>query len=239
MKFLGKLLLLLGALFLGAICSAVAATITVPGTSHLWLAGMPNGTSGGFGDAAPGQSPVLVTGVTFVAGDHLGFAAIGAVANGPAITQVGPDGSTLSSFRLGAFNGIADLGAPLNSLVGVFLGVLQPDALPAPAHLNWGAQSSGNYSILSPLLKQPFFIGDGLDSSSFPQEIIVPAGATRLYLGTLDGFEWNNNTGSFDVDVSNLGAFSIIPEPATSLLMGSALVVLGVHRSRRRRQNRA
>jgi hypothetical protein len=31
---------------------------------------------------------------------------------------------------------------------------------------------------------------------------VVPKGAKRLFLGTMDGFEWNNNTGFFSVAVT-------------------------------------
>src|SRR5262249_49819938 len=31
---------------------------------------------------------------------------------------------------------------------------------------------------------------------------VVPAGATRLFLGTMDGFEWKNDSGAFSVQIS-------------------------------------
>src|SRR5437867_436430 len=51
---------------------------TVPGTANLWLAGMPDGSNGHFGDVAPDNSPVEVTDVALVAGASLSFDATGA-----------------------------------------------------------------------------------------------------------------------------------------------------------------
>ena len=59
-----------------------------------------------------------------------------------------------------------------------------------------------NYTSLAPELQQVFFIGDGLTSGGVSQTITVPAGATRLFLATMDGFGWYNNTGSFQVQVT-------------------------------------
>jgi hypothetical protein len=67
--------------------------------------------------------------------------------------------------------------------------------------LDFVSPASRNYLTLSPLLQQLFFIGNGLTSTSATQHVVVPAGATRLYLGTLDVGGWNNNPGSFLVTV--------------------------------------
>ncbi|HME68245.1 MAG TPA: hypothetical protein VKM54_00015 [Myxococcota bacterium] len=82
-----------------------------------------------------------------------------------------------------------------------------------------------SFSSLSPLLKQPFFIGDGLtgNGSGSVQQFIVPAGATRLFLASGDAFGWYNNTGSFTLDVV------AVPEPASlslTALRGAALIAL-------------
>ena len=102
----------------------------------------------------------------------------------------------------GAENGIANVFAPANSLIGVFLDASQPDSSPAPAGLSFSTAASWDYTVLSPGLKQPFFIGDGLTSGGLQQQVIVPAGATRLFLGTMDGFGWYDNVGFFEVRVS-------------------------------------
>jgi len=219
----------LALLVAGAFQVSAGPWIYVPGTAKIWLAGMPDGTDAGGGDFAPNQSPSLVTGITFHDGGLLRFFAYGNVANGPNKTLWGPDGSNPSSHNFGAQFGMSDLGAPLNSLVGVFLTGVEPYLVLPPPTLTWGAQSFGQYLNLSPLLQQPFFIGDGWTDQGKKQTITVPNGATRLYLGTLDGVEWNNNIGEFSVNVEST------PEPSSLVLLGSALVAVGLYGRRRRK----
>jgi hypothetical protein len=94
---------------------------------------------------------------------------------------------------------------PIDALVGVFLDASQPDSSAAPSSLDF---TSTSFTTLSPQLKQAFFIGDGLTGtgSGSPQTFVVPAGATRLFLGTSDGFGWFNNSGSFSVLIGVQGA---------------------------------
>jgi hypothetical protein len=85
--------------------------------------------------------------------------------------------------------------------VGVFLSADSPDASAVPPPLDFSTPESLDYLVLFPQLKQVFFIGDGLTSLGVTQQVIVPAGATRLFLGTVDAFGWANNVGSFAVVV--------------------------------------
>ncbi|HMB95255.1 MAG TPA: hypothetical protein VKK61_04375, partial [Tepidisphaeraceae bacterium] len=99
-------------------------------------------------------------------------------------------------------NGIADAWIPINALIGVFLDDSQPNLTPAPANLDFRSDASRDFATLKPQLKQIFFIGDGLDSSGNRQQFIVPPGATRLYLATMDYYEWNNNAGARNIKVN-------------------------------------
>jgi hypothetical protein len=51
---------------------------------------------------------------------------------------------------------------------------------------------------------------------------VVPAGATELFLGSMDGYQWNNNLGSFQVTIPDGGL--------TAGFLGSALLGLGALR---------
>jgi hypothetical protein len=64
-----------------------------------------------------------------------------------------------------------------------------------------GYNTSKDDLTYSPLLQQVFFIGDGQTIGTIPQTFIAPAGATRLFVGTMDSYQWNNNLGSLAVTV--------------------------------------
>lgn len=171
----------------------------VPGSSNPYLAGMPNGSTCCSGDASPAQSPVLASGLTLTAGSSLTFTVTGSVDNSGFTPTLPPDGG--GAISTPSNNGISGATWPINALVGVFLDASQPSLSAAPASLDF---STTNFTTLSPLLKQAFFIGDGRTGtgSGTVQTFVVPAGATRLFLGTSDGFGWFNNSGQFNVVAS-------------------------------------
>lgn len=162
-------------------------TVKVPAISNPYLAGMPRGTKARVGDSAPQESPAMVE-ASLNHAVSVTFAASGAVQHLPANPSEfdPPNGSTQTSHQGGAEHGISDISAPINSLIGVFLDDNRPDRTRAPKPLKRGA---------APELKQVFYIGT-------KRKVAVPKGATRLFLGVMDGFEWNNNQGSFSVDVT-------------------------------------
>lgn len=221
-----------------AAAPAVTVHLSVPGTSNPWLAGQPDGIQDP-PDVAPGQSPVLVPG-GLVPGSQLTFAVSGAVANcpaqpggsccptcGPAFPS--PDGAIpgpgVEYFSHREVHNVANVVAPINSLIGVFLRPTVPDAHPAPTALDFSVTGL-SFSAIAPALQQPFFIGDGLTGTGTGsvQVVKVPAGATRLFLGTLDGAEWVNNAGQFEVAVT----MSPVPEPAHMPLMVAGLLLLAI-----------
>jgi hypothetical protein len=48
---------------------------------------------------------------------------------------------------------------------------------------------------------QPYYVGNGQTIAGGRQEIVVPANATRLFLGVMDGWEWSNNSGGFNCTI--------------------------------------
>jgi len=226
-----------GALIVAAaILSSMAQAVTVPGTSDPWLAGMPDGSTASSGDIAPDQSPVLFTGFALTPGSWLNFAvtinpAAGPVGNCLGCTVPTPDGAGFYTHSPGPENGISNVNAPLNSLLGVFLDATQPSLSAAPSAMDFSTIGT-DFPSLSPGLKQVFFIGDGVGAGNVVQTFLVPTGATRLYLGTMDGYGWWNNVGAYDVSVT------AVPEPETYAMMLAGLGMLGLIARRRKTPSR-
>jgi len=152
----------------------------------------------------------------------LHFDASGSVSFGPTSAPAGPDGRVYSGFtaiphNFGFANGIADAVLPVESLVGIFLDDNSPIGQPNPGALDFTSAASRDYLLLTPGLRQPFFIGNGTTRGGTAQYIQAPVGATRLFFGTMDGEDWENNVGSFTVIVD------VAPEPAAI-----GLVMIGI-----------
>jgi hypothetical protein len=202
------------ALIVGSgVAAAATSSVTVPGTADPWLAGMPDGSIASFDgsqyDTVPAQSPTQVTSLDLTAGGVLTFDVSGSVNFFPDPSGDPPDGnSNIINFShyndypiLDPENGMSDINAPANALIGVFLGPDRPDTSSAPSALDFGTSQSRDYTTISPSLKQVFFIGDGRTSTGEVQSVNIPNGATRLFLGPMDGVGWWNNSGSFNVQV--------------------------------------
>lgn len=206
---------------------AVEVDQYVPATANPFLAGMPPGSvaSGvnphnnpdrAGSTADPRQSPLAVS-MPINGGEFYTFDSIdGTARHDPNLPFFAPDGeladighnnlTTRSSNSYGSNtyseNGIADMIAPINSLVGIFLTDDAPDLSGTPDVLDFTSAQSRDFSELKPGLKQIFFIGDGIDAEGNKQKFVAPAGATRLYLATWDFYEWNNNYGFRNIRVS-------------------------------------
>ncbi|MEK8049679.1 PEP-CTERM sorting domain-containing protein [Ideonella sp. DXS22W] len=225
---------------------AADVTVSVTGLANPKLAGMPVGSVAGVQpgnpsvyDTAPAQSPLEVTGLSLVAGTWMQFTQVsGQVGNcGGGCWGGGPDGSN-SLYSFDAENGISGIvNARLDALVGVFLGAQAPNLGTAPAALNFGAAGTDalgtDFTTLAPALQQVFFIGDGLTGTGggTVQSFRVPVGATRLFLGTMDAYEWNNN---INPGLAITATVSAVPEPASTALLLAGLGLVGVAARRRR-----
>ena len=194
---------------------AVEVDERIAATANPFLAGMPKGTVASLNNphnspdfagtkGQPMQSPFAVE-MPLVEGQALTFDSIGGTAkHDPSLPYFEPDGNlwSIDHNTNGSEHGIADMTAPINSLVGVFLSDEQPDRTAAPRSLDFSSEKSRDFDKLEPQLKQIFFIGDGRNAAGKRQEFVVPKGATRLFLATWDFYEWNNNDGYRVVKVS-------------------------------------
>lgn len=123
-------------------------------------------------------------------------------AGGP--PSLGPEGFVgLQTTDVESFGGIAGmlLKGQVMFLAGVFITSDAP-AAPAPERLDF--TDNVDFERLEPGLGQTFFIGDGAG-----QTFVAPAGATRLYLGFVDGYVftgkpgwYGNNPGALEATVA-------------------------------------
>lgn len=205
----------------------------VRGTANPYLAGMPKGSmaslnnphnspdvAGDVTSSRPSdwkQSPLPVQSLPIIPGQELTFDEInGTTRHDPKLPFYSPDGETgengtpknIGTNTAGAENGISQLRAPINALVGVFLGPDRPDKTAPPPMLDYSTYESRHQERYTPQLKQIFFIGDGLAKKTVNgqeilvrQRFVVPEGATRLYLATWDFYEWNNNGGEREIRI--------------------------------------
>ena len=216
-----------------ALSLAVAASgqtvtgISVPGTGSIFLAGQPSGTTLG-SDSVPAESPVQVS-LTLTPGQVLTFSLSGAT-GGAGCSSTGPDGC--GGFTSSSALGISPYSGPAQALVGVFLDASTPSGT-APAQLaDFNANQA--FTTLSPGLRQVFFIGDGLtgQGTGATQTFVVPAGATRLFLGSSDnpGVSFNNS-GAFTASVTQGpgNSVSVAPAPASLLLAFVGLSFLALY----------
>lgn len=202
---------------------ATSVTVTINGTDDPWLAGMPAGSTASYDDTAPAESPIQVSSIPVVPGTYITLSNVsGGVRHDPSqATADGPDGESNDCIwhgsdspggpTPGAENGIGDVCAPLDAVMGLFLSNTQPNLNSAPAAVDYSTAASRDEAVYNTIqLQQPFYIGNGQTSEGDTQQFYVPAGATRLYLGTYDGHQWENNSGSFTATVNVPASVQIV-----------------------------
>ncbi len=207
---------------------AINVNQNVLATGNPFLAGMPAGSIGSRVNPANDpdvagsgtnqqNSPDLVA-MTVTPGSSLSFDSISGTANhDPNLLYADPDGdlseqighNNLTTNYYNNYgstmyneNGIADAWIPINAIVGIFLDDTQPNLTSAPENLDFRTSASRDFTTLQPKLKQMFFIGDGLNSNGQRQQFVPPSGATRLYLGMMDYYQWGNNGGYRNIRIT-------------------------------------
>lgn len=194
----------------GAIFQPCTRELQVPGRSNPFLAGMPEGTSINYTfakkpDVAGSESPVQLVPDRpdcIKEGQTIVFNISGQISHGgsPATDADGKQ-DDIKFHQKNAFLGKSNIRAPLNSMVGVFLTNDIPSG--TPPTMDFQSPASRDYVTISPAVGQIFFIGDGKRSNGELQEVVVPAGAKRVFIGIMDAYEWSNNSGALS------GGFSI------------------------------
>ncbi len=210
-------------------------TVSVSGLANIYGSGFADAPGpGGFGGGATAVEYPLPNGTT-----SLKFTSVIGTISFDSSSFSGADGSTswgaltqLSDYR--SLSGITYSGRTA-FLIGVFLDASTPTGA-APATLSYDTTSAG-LSTFSPLLRQVFFTGDGLDTSSGLQVFNVPTGATRLFLGFADAWNGSSVTGLPGAYQDNAGSLSVtispIPEPETlALWLGLGAIATAVWRRR-------
>lgn len=186
----------------------------------------------------PSDAVLLPVGVYLPTGTNrwIEFSNVTGIVNaGYSFPDVGPDGGTehllpdgyIRGTNIFSYNGVSGIVANrFLFLAGAFLTDDQPVEGQAPDRLDFRVIGT-DFSELSPLINQSFFIGDGRTSLGLTQRFFVPDNATRLYLGFLDSFNFGwtqggdlpyaywDNTGSLTAELS----INAVPEPSTFLLL--------------------
>jgi len=175
-------------------CAPQPLSISVPGKSNIWGASHAAPPGGGFLPPTVSLDYGAGATVTFtsVTGTVTSTGGVPLPADGASAPFSTPNGLGMAGFTHATL---------ARSMVAVFLG---PTELfdPAPARLTF---ANGNFTSLSPLVGQMFFVGDGRAADGTVQQFVVPAGATRVALGTYDLCSggvigcFTDNSGSYQV----------------------------------------
>jgi hypothetical protein len=196
-------------LVISALCirAQESATLTVSADANIFGAGHANPPApagGGSGSLPPSYSlpPTENRVLTFTDVSGSCSMTVGGGVFG------GPDGYyNMASTDIASCGGVSGIRHPgAGFLAGIFLGPTEPTD-PAPNILDFNEAGLGtNFPSISPAIGQVFFIGDGLTGTGTgtAQQFLVPASATRLFLGLVDGFgytglpgQYQDNSGSF------------------------------------------
>jgi Flp pilus assembly protein TadG len=196
------------------------AAVQPQAAGNVWLAGMPDNTtstnlqsnSNRFDNSGTSsnvrQRPLVVdlASLGFSPGDTISFEGLSgssnfAAAEGNASWNVALGNASPSGVPNNSQHGMSNLRAPIGSVVAVFLNDQQPHLSPAPSCLDFGTSTQRDYAQLAPQMKQVFFVGDGKRSTGEVQMVVVPSGATRVAIGMMDAWQWNDTSGNFNFNL--------------------------------------
>jgi hypothetical protein len=190
-------------------------------SEHPWQHDIAGPTGGTMASGQAYNSPVQIA-ITVVPGSIITLSNVsGQGSNDPTLPMYNADGTSTAGISVTydwaatgtspTEHGMSSINAPHNSIIGVFLTNNLPDtsAYSTPSMLDFTTQTERDYTTLNPTLQQTFYAGTGLTSGGAQQQFVVPANATRLFLGTMDGHEWSNNVGGFNATITQ-SSYSIV-----------------------------
>jgi len=170
------------------------SALLIDSRSDIFSSGMPV--------ASPERGGVLpAMAILAPGGGVLSFSEVRGLAGCGAGEASGPDGGRCAGGDT-ALSGTESISGIIDHqhsqfLVGVFLAETK---VPAPPALDFSEGALGTaFPELSPALGQTFYLGDGLSGrgAGSPQRFVIPAGATRLYLGYADGWGFQGAPGAY------------------------------------------
>ena len=220
-----------------AMSAQTGSTAALSAESNIFRAGGNVGVS-----LTDGITPFLINITATGTGRIATFGASGSTTCGCVGSQ-GPDGGFTGNpdTKINSWGSISGISGPGGMfLVGVFLGADLPSS--APTRRTVVPQAASFDDIL---LGQVFFIGDGFTGtgSGSIQQFFVPDGATRLYLGFVDGGNFQGNPLAFTGNAGSLAVTwaiqgttptSTVPEPSTIALLAAGFIGMGVMTRKRR-----
>lgn len=179
------------------VAAASAAELNIPGQANIFGAGhaVPPAPGGELGGVLPPSHSFVAA-----AGQVLTFSSVSGIVTCCSSDLInfgtGPDGGQWATgdTDITSYDGISGIvhSSRTMFLVGVFLTDSEPTD-PAPARLDFSAGAYGDgFSAIAPAIGQTFFVGDGMTGtgSGLTQQFLVPANATRLYLGFADAADF-------------------------------------------------
>ena len=168
-------------------------TLTIPSASNLYAATLTSVPS------MPGGGGILPVEVELPVGTARHFTVEAASGTWKVGQTVGPDGHIVEGTEVtfadyGGFAG-PRLRDRIRLLTAVFADSAGPTATP-PASFDCDDTSAAEFS---PLVYQFYCVGDGLtgEGDGDQQRFVIPADATRLYFGALDGTGGGANPGTY------------------------------------------
>ncbi|MFN7924731.1 MAG: IPT/TIG domain-containing protein [Bryobacteraceae bacterium] len=199
-----------------SLASQIQNPIRVLGTSNIMLADLAEAKAWNGRDSVPWNSPPSINVQQFQT-QSVKISATGAVDLSSTLTNVGPNGTgsnvltrpngPLGRDFLGNGRGFSGIDAPRGALIGAFVSEQFNSDLNLSFQSDFSTSARRNANPQTPRLQELFFIGNGRTDTGVQKDFVIPAGATRLFLGIHEG------DGDAGIASDNYGAFTVTLSP--------------------------